>query len=530
MVGTIVISPIFCSYASKADEQGDLHRSLEMELEQVPGSTGYEVEVTRLLADGKKKPPMTFKLETTVWKATLLPGHYEMRVRSFDERHVPGDWTTPLDFIVKLFPPQIISPKDKEEIVSQDDQKEKVKLEWSAVNRATKYIVTVLDQKGNKVLEETASDPTITVKIPVASEYTWHVLPTTDDGTQADPSVDAHFKIIGKKLDSPSISKIPEEDTKLITWKPVEFAQTYNVILEFKTKTGEYKELLNKKLISPHLQFDTPLKTGKYRFKVRAQSANRLDSDFSTAEFDSFSAQDEQLHRASYQTKFPLFVKLGGGTTGFNYTNQSMDFNSTTSFPTQGVTGIFSVGTWFREKSKWGMVATVETEVVPNLNQNNAYNTIGLQAVRRFNFGTSSQIRVYLGALMNQVPDVVSDQEHNFYQRISTTYGPSLQLAYYVGLTDNWALKFSAQMSPTLGGQTPDGGNLRTKIDGELNFALLRNISEHFIAGLEYYNRNQQVTYWSSTANNGFSGSPGMTPNSLELDSQTLMLTLEFGF
>jgi len=387
---TVIGGLCFLSLTSYA-EQVDQRRSLEMELEEVPGSTGYEVEVTRLLSDGKRSPPKTFKLQTTIWKATLLPGHYEMRVRSIDSRQVPGDWTSPKNFVIKLFPPELISPKDTEEIKSDDGQKEGVKFQWSPVNRAKKYKLTVLTSKGDIAFEEVTSDPKTSAKIPVAAEYTWHVLPTTEDEGDSDPSSDFHFKVIGKKLDYPSIEKISGEDTMFISWKPVEFATTYNAILEFKNKSGEYKEILNKILTSTKLQFKTPLKTGSYRFKVKASAEKRLDSDFSNEEFSSFGFRDEELHRAGYQTKGPSFVRIAMGPSAFSYWNFNNGYNSNTSFSTRGVSGTLSLGTWFTERSKWGIVGTLETEDVPYLNSNNFYNTVGLQGVRKFNFGGGSR-------------------------------------------------------------------------------------------------------------------------------------------
>jgi hypothetical protein len=510
----------------------DQHRSLEMELDEVPGSTGYEVEVTRLLAEGKRKAPQIFKLDTTVWKATLLPGHYEMRIRSFDERHVPGDWTVPRDFIIKLFPPKIISPKDKEGIPSQDDASESVKLEWSPVKRATKYSVTILDTAGKKVFEKIVVDPYVTAKIPVAAEYIWHALPETDDGTEAEASADSHFTVVGKKLETPKIDKVEEVETKLITWKPVTYAKTYKISLQIKNESGEYTEVFKRILISPRLRFKTSLKPGEYHFTVIALADYRADSDIASQDFKSRAYEDEYMHRKSYQTKQPWFVKIAGGPSGFNYQNQSLDLNTFTSFPTQGISGVLSLGTWFTEKSKWGLVGTIESEVVPYLNENNAFNTVGVQVVRKFNFGYSSQIRVYLGALENQFPDVVSDTQGNYYQRITTTFGPSIQLAYYLGLTDNWGLKFSAMISPTIWGQSPTGGGINTKPCGEFNFGLLKNISENLIAGLEYVARDQSVAYsqtnFSSGSNNN--GNNNNNGNSIDLKSQSVMFSLQLGF
>src|SRR5438128_549447 len=95
-------------------------RTLELELEQVEGSSGYDVQVEKFLRDGKKGEVKTFHLKSSTWKATLNPGHYEMKVRTIDSRGVPGEWAPSRDFIVPLFPPLLKEPKDASTLNSDD--------------------------------------------------------------------------------------------------------------------------------------------------------------------------------------------------------------------------------------------------------------------------------------------------------------------------------------------------------------------------------------------------------------------------
>jgi hypothetical protein len=97
-------------------------RSLELELEEVPNSSGYEVEVTRIV-DGKPNGKgKIFKLESTSWNAQLLPGRYQMKTRSIDRRGVPGEWTDPKLFTVKLFAPTIKNPPENSHFQSADEK------------------------------------------------------------------------------------------------------------------------------------------------------------------------------------------------------------------------------------------------------------------------------------------------------------------------------------------------------------------------------------------------------------------------
>src|SRR5437868_5616668 len=82
---------------------------LELELDEVQGVKGYEVKLLRI-QKGKKKPPAIFKLKKSVWAADLVPGKYEMAVRSIDERGVPGEWSESQEILVKIPAPAIVHP------------------------------------------------------------------------------------------------------------------------------------------------------------------------------------------------------------------------------------------------------------------------------------------------------------------------------------------------------------------------------------------------------------------------------------
>src|SRR6185437_6186291 len=91
----------------------------------------------------KKKKPLTFKLKEPKWAATIRPGTYDMQVRSFDDRGVPGDWSPKSELVVKL--PAIIAthPKPGTIIHATEEKNQNITVTWEPIPEAIKYRIYV---------------------------------------------------------------------------------------------------------------------------------------------------------------------------------------------------------------------------------------------------------------------------------------------------------------------------------------------------------------------------------------------------
>ena len=177
-------------------------RSLDLDLDEVPGSSSYEIRVIHILGDGTKKPPMMFSLTGTHWSAKLTPGKYTMEVRSYDSRHVPGSWSDPQEFVVKLPLAELVAPTDAQVIKSEDLKTEKVQFEWHPVEGAQKYKVKILNDDGTVVQETLETEAQLKVKLPVGREYAWSVIPVMEGEVEGEAAINPwRFQIFGGKLE-----------------------------------------------------------------------------------------------------------------------------------------------------------------------------------------------------------------------------------------------------------------------------------------------------------------------------------------
>src|SRR5689334_1909129 len=84
----------------------------------VPGAAGYEL---RVLKDGGEVVK-TEKLPASrpKWEGTLPNGAYEYQIRALDWAGRPGQWTKARPLIALPPAPELLAPKESEEILSFD--------------------------------------------------------------------------------------------------------------------------------------------------------------------------------------------------------------------------------------------------------------------------------------------------------------------------------------------------------------------------------------------------------------------------
>jgi hypothetical protein len=326
----LIISLNLTGAVASAAEFGQ-RRTLDLELEEVPGSSGYEVEVVRLLPNGRTGKAEKFRLKTTSWHATLAPGHYTMRVRSLDSRDVPGEWNESRNFMVKLFAPHRLAPEESAVVKSDNDEKEKIKFQWDQGEKAESYKIEIKDTKGNVVVQNDLTDTSIYETLLVGQDYSWQVTPANKSlETEGESSPPYKFKLVGKKLDAPKIMGVTEIETKLLSWKPSTHAEKYEVELDIKTNDS-FKSVRTWSIPQFAINLNKALASGTYRLKVKATAYDRRDSEESVKEFETVNTLGDDLPRASYQLRKIFFVSLGVGPGFFNYQNNNLDLDTNSS-------------------------------------------------------------------------------------------------------------------------------------------------------------------------------------------------------
>jgi hypothetical protein len=405
-----------------------------------------------------------------------------------------------------------------------------VLFEWLPVDKADRYKVRVETKDNKIVFEDEVKGTSAKARVPVAQELTGNVTAESNEGIDADTSLPVSLAVQGPKLNTPNIGKIAELDTRVLKWDGVDYAETYEMVLEIKKPDGTFHEIYKK--TTPRLQivYSSPLASGTYRINVKATAKLRDDSDFASKVFDTESSKDEELRRASYQLKDANFLRLGLGPTSFQYSNNSLSFNTTTSFPAVGATGYLSAGTWFKPKSKWGLILTGETEGFPILGSTATYQVITLMGVRKFNIGKSSQFRFSFGAYEMTIPDIVSDINGNYYTRFDDTLGPSFRLSYLIGFTPNWGMEASGQVFIDVTGSAPGGMDVKTQPTFQGSLGVTRRLSDHLRAMADLLYRSQNIGYNSNSNFSQGSNQNNGSMNTTNMTSESLIFSVEWGF
>src|SRR5262249_47209006 len=121
-----------------------------------------------------------------VWYANIKPGVYDMQIRSYDDRGVPGAWSPPEPLTVKL--PTVIqtTPPSGAVVSAHDQEVEEILLRWEPVPNAAKYHVIMRSRAGKFTFDQESLEPQIRVRVPVATVYDWNVTAISPVGDPGD--------------------------------------------------------------------------------------------------------------------------------------------------------------------------------------------------------------------------------------------------------------------------------------------------------------------------------------------------------
>ena len=239
-VSALIISFVF--FATVVAEAETFSRSISLSWEEIPDSSGYELELSRIIDKDRKSKPLIFKPKTNRWKGKIRPGQYSMRIRSIDDRGVPGEWNEPSTIIVRLPAPTPLEPKNKASITSTQADKHEVHFQWSPVPGAKSYRVEILAEDGSPVHSTEVTSSSLRHSLPVAKSYKWSVTPVSEDDIPGDPlSEPVNFTLVGKPVDSPVVEKPESRFANQVKWSKPQHAETFDYVLSRKDKDGRWR-------------------------------------------------------------------------------------------------------------------------------------------------------------------------------------------------------------------------------------------------------------------------------------------------
>lgn len=221
------------SFALTAQTAERYRRNVEFEWEAIEGAAQYDLEIQ------KDKKPLRFNTKNAIWVGNLTPGNYKIKIRAKDQRGVPADWSPPVDFIVALETPHLLSPASEKEILSKAEEKTELHFSWDVVKGADTYSFELSSEDGTFEKKEELKKTEISLKLSVAKKYNWKVN-ATGMGMQSEQPALGQFSLLGEKIKTPTLEKPESEFVREVKWQAVPFAQsyTYNLSrLDPKTKT-----------------------------------------------------------------------------------------------------------------------------------------------------------------------------------------------------------------------------------------------------------------------------------------------------
>ncbi|MCB0413020.1 MAG: fibronectin type III domain-containing protein [Bdellovibrionales bacterium] len=278
-------------------------RIISLEWEPVEEATAYEIQFTSVPENPDEKSK-TFKkvVESSEWNGLLPLGKYDFRVRSYDKRGVPGQWSNSEVINVKISTVKAISPKDKTKIYSKNDDNQEIEFVWVQGKQDDTYKL-IIESKDKEIKKELkTSETSLKAELPVGRHYIWRVEIDQETVLKEPAGSGNHLIIVGKKLDTPKINP-PGDKPEALTWQPVEHADAYSYYIATERPDKKWKIVTKKKKV-PDLSISVPetFPDGKYKIAVKAHGKLRMNSDKSTLEFNLQRKRD----LAAVQTKEKL--------------------------------------------------------------------------------------------------------------------------------------------------------------------------------------------------------------------------------
>lgn len=528
---------VFSPIAAFAAEESALKakREVRLELEEVVDATLYEIELTSKSTGLVQK----FKMKNPVWKAAIRPGEYAIRLRSYDQRNVPGQWSPSSPFIVRLAGPDLLKPKNNSIIESDHDIEHEIQLAWQAVPHTDKYRVDILDENGKVYKTEFFTKNNGKVVLPVARQYQWTVTPISKSGQDGEgQDSPGRFAVKGKKLSPPEID--PPEDiwVEKLKWKPTEFSENCSYLLQYKTKQGKWKLVdKNGKITSNEIPFPAQYPGGQYRLVVRSNATLRDSSKISQITFDvadgdrSPSAVQEAKLRYSLEKPTPWYFIASYLVTQVQYSGTNRDADQSVVYDSFGGTGRLGLG-YIHPETKSGYLGMIDMSGITVDNTNVTYSSAEAHYVRRWTWGRS-MFRPSAGLFYKELVEAYNTAtQPTLYTQQKLSYaGPHIGFDYWHPLTSRLGYQINMRVYySAVGLKSPNGEEQSPELSYLLGVMGSYRIRPHItgLAGWAY--KLDQASYGSTPTGTNSSIAPAGASQNIKIEGNYLNLILEWAF
>lgn len=523
-------------------------RLVNFEWEPIEGASTYEIEIRK---KGQTSKSNSFKSKTPDWNGRLQIGKYEFRLRSLDQRQVPGEWSGYADLDVTLEPVYVNSPAPQSLVKSTSSGNEsEVEFKWTAVPQAENYLLTVRNSKNEVVFEEKTSSTSYSRKLESAQTYTYTIKAISGD-LQSEFSDPVPFTLVGPALEKVKIEKPDNEFVREVKWAKPEKSENYDLMLARYNPTikkwQKFKEIEN--FTGETLNFESDWPGGKYRLQVKSKASLREPSEPASLQFEarngdrSPAAEYVSTMRKSIDRTNGWFAHLSWYASSIAL---STAYKNTRGLGTNSITGTGRFGGgWLEEDSKWGFMAIAD--VGGFIFENAVYNFVGLEfsAIRKQEISDRADIRYHLGVFSKEFPALwitaasvianVSDLNgaDKKYSK-GNVMGPHIGAEYWYSITPKLGLQANIHLyMPVVGLEFPNGGKISSP-DPNLSVGALGSYRYSprltGLVGVNY--RMESYNYTDSSDSAAWSGINFQSTNQVktQLDGFYINLMAEYAF
>lgn len=483
-------------------------RSTEFEWDSIQDAKSYEIEITPVDRKDGVSTPFSFITEKPIWNGELKPGKYTMRLRSRDKRDVPGDWSRDESFYVKLYAPSPLSPLENETLQTKETENYNLKLKWKEQSQASRYVIHIEDESKNFQKDIETSQFEVSIVVPVAKKYRWHIKGYDKEGNEGEPiEGDIPFTVLGKKLTTPKINYPETAYIRQLSWNNVDFAESYSYEILIRGDRRQWVKIKEDQISDKQINFDPQWKGGKYKFILKAHSYLRENSNSYAITFDVANgartpeAEKFALLRKSIDRTNDWYFVASYLITQITYSSVNWDQGSRSQFQGLGGTGRLGIG-FLDKNSPYGFLGILDYSGFIIGSKNYKYPSAELHGIYRWVSQNAGEFRASFGFYYKELPEIISSTQDSSIYSISQNkaLGAHVGGEYWFPINSRLGLQANGRMYIPFLGKASNGKSI--SIEPSYQFGLMGslrlNTKTTGLAGMAY--RKDIIKYKVSDA------------------------------
>lgn len=501
-------------------------RKTSIEWDQIEGATFYEVAIKQTYSPNQTQFKKNEKTAQANLQLELPPGVYELKIRSYDQRKVAGEFSEPIQLIVQLENPKLTQLKKV--IQSENQDFEKVSLSWKPVLHAERYQLKIKPTIG-KMIEIELKQTEYSIELPVAQKYTWSVQAIAENKILNNEAPELQeFQINGAALDEPEIIAPENEFVRQLTWNKPNYSQYYQFEIQYE-KDGKWTHIQKGETTSNKVSFNKNFPGGKYQFSLQAFADLRQASKIAKVEFDviqgdrSKATESSANQKRSITTPDGIHVQARYSLSNLQYNNHFADQNQRTQL--NATSGIAGIGIGVASKfSNTGYVASIDYGILGFNDQTIQFYSLEMNLTTHYEL-EQSKFKLLAGANIKQFPSIGSDQSGNLIPKNLSSYGFHIGIEYWYALTGKLGLQANIHLYELFGTiETPNKEPIQPSLSSQFGIMGAYRITPMTTGYIGYMRKNDQIKYEPSY------DSISLTDNQIIMSGDYLSLNLESKF